>query len=263
MLVKERADIAEVIGDNVTLRSAGGGNFKGLCPFHDEKSPSFSVRPSVGHTTASPVRPGSSPLMGLGRSASLPAASTRSSDATETGRSAVPVLWCHAAAEDHPDPEQAGQDACSPRTSIAGSFAPVVFEQGAREVLTRDLKPEHRLATVFPRYTHRSHEPVRVRHLARLHVRRRLPAGRGSVAMLAPGKDMEMLKWFPNSPATTICWPKAFARRGWVVQSVEETDRPRGGLLRRGARRPRLRPRGQHPHGYASVAAKAVTSSRS
>jgi DNA primase len=47
-LVKERADIAEVIGDHVTLRNAGGGNFKGLCPFHDEKSPSFSVRPSVG-----------------------------------------------------------------------------------------------------------------------------------------------------------------------------------------------------------------------
>ncbi|MGZ4589839.1 MAG: DNA primase [Actinomycetes bacterium] len=48
VLVKERADLAEVVGDYVTLRSAGGGNFKGLCPFHDEKSPSFSVRPSVG-----------------------------------------------------------------------------------------------------------------------------------------------------------------------------------------------------------------------
>lgn len=48
VLVKERADIADVVGDVVTLRPAGGGNFKGLCPFHDEKSPSFSVRPSVG-----------------------------------------------------------------------------------------------------------------------------------------------------------------------------------------------------------------------
>ena len=47
-LVKERADIAEVVGEHVTLRNAGGGNFKGLCPFHDEKTPSFSVRPSVG-----------------------------------------------------------------------------------------------------------------------------------------------------------------------------------------------------------------------
>ena len=48
VLVKERADLAEVIGDHVTLRNAGGGNLKGLCPFHDEKTPSFSVRPSVG-----------------------------------------------------------------------------------------------------------------------------------------------------------------------------------------------------------------------
>ncbi|RZS89698.1 DNA primase [Motilibacter rhizosphaerae] len=47
-LVKERTDIADLIGERVTLRSAGGGNLKGLCPFHDEKSPSFSVRPSVG-----------------------------------------------------------------------------------------------------------------------------------------------------------------------------------------------------------------------
>ena len=53
-LVKERADIADVIGDVVTLRPAGGGNLKGLCPFHDEKSPSFSVRPVAwGPTTAS------------------------------------------------------------------------------------------------------------------------------------------------------------------------------------------------------------------
>nr|MBA2768356.1 DNA primase [Sporichthyaceae bacterium] len=47
-LVKERADLADVIGDVVTLRPAGGGSLKGLCPFHDEKSPSLSVRPTVG-----------------------------------------------------------------------------------------------------------------------------------------------------------------------------------------------------------------------
>ncbi|HTZ43811.1 MAG TPA: DNA primase [Jatrophihabitans sp.] len=41
--VRERAQIAEVIGEHVQLRNAGGGNLKGLCPFHDEKSPSLSV----------------------------------------------------------------------------------------------------------------------------------------------------------------------------------------------------------------------------
>jgi len=46
--VKTRTNIADIIGDYVTLRRAGAGSLKGLCPFHDEKSPSFNVRPSVG-----------------------------------------------------------------------------------------------------------------------------------------------------------------------------------------------------------------------
>src|ERR1700712_5034896 len=46
--VRERSDIAEVIGEHVQLRNAGGGNLKGICPFHDEKSPSLSVSPSRG-----------------------------------------------------------------------------------------------------------------------------------------------------------------------------------------------------------------------
>jgi len=40
--------VDEVIGEYLQLRSAGGGNLKGLCPFHDEKSPSFNVTPARG-----------------------------------------------------------------------------------------------------------------------------------------------------------------------------------------------------------------------
>ncbi|WP_462417735.1 DNA primase [Kytococcus sp. Marseille-QA3725] len=47
--VKERASLEEVVREHVTLRVAGVGSLKGLCPFHDEKTPSFQVRPSVGH----------------------------------------------------------------------------------------------------------------------------------------------------------------------------------------------------------------------
>jgi DNA primase len=47
-LVRERVDIADVIGERVTLRNAGGGNLKGVCPFHDERSPSFNVTPARG-----------------------------------------------------------------------------------------------------------------------------------------------------------------------------------------------------------------------
>lgn len=45
-LVRERARIDEVVREYVTLKSAGGGSLKGLCPFHEERSPSFHVTPS-------------------------------------------------------------------------------------------------------------------------------------------------------------------------------------------------------------------------
>jgi DNA primase len=46
--VKERTSIEDVVRDHVTLRPGGIGSLKGLCPFHDEKSPSFHVRPQLG-----------------------------------------------------------------------------------------------------------------------------------------------------------------------------------------------------------------------
>ncbi len=46
--VRELNRIEAVVGEYVSLKNAGGGNMKGLCPFHDEKSPSFNVRPSHG-----------------------------------------------------------------------------------------------------------------------------------------------------------------------------------------------------------------------
>ncbi len=47
-LVRERARIDEIVSAHVTLKPAGVGALVGLCPFHDERSPSFNVRPSVG-----------------------------------------------------------------------------------------------------------------------------------------------------------------------------------------------------------------------
>ncbi len=47
-LVRERARIDDVVGSYVSLRKAGGGSLKGLCPFHDERTPSFHVTPSRG-----------------------------------------------------------------------------------------------------------------------------------------------------------------------------------------------------------------------
>jgi DNA primase len=46
--VKERTSVEDVVREHVTLRTGGVGSLKGLCPFHDEKSPSFNVRPQLG-----------------------------------------------------------------------------------------------------------------------------------------------------------------------------------------------------------------------
>lgn len=47
--IRERVRIEDIVGDYVQLRRAGADSLKGLCPFHNEKSPSFHVRPNHGH----------------------------------------------------------------------------------------------------------------------------------------------------------------------------------------------------------------------
>lgn len=46
--IRERLSLAEVVGEIVALKPAGRGQLKGLCPFHDEKTPSFHVHPDRG-----------------------------------------------------------------------------------------------------------------------------------------------------------------------------------------------------------------------
>lgn len=47
--VRERTRIDEIVAEHVALRPAGVGSLKGLCPFHDERTPSFHVRPAQGY----------------------------------------------------------------------------------------------------------------------------------------------------------------------------------------------------------------------
>ena len=47
--VRDNSQIDDVVGDYVQLKNAGGGQKKGLCPFHDEKTPSFHVTPARGY----------------------------------------------------------------------------------------------------------------------------------------------------------------------------------------------------------------------
>ncbi|MGN5240709.1 DNA primase [Rhodococcus sp. SJ-3] len=47
--IRDRVRIEDIVGDYVALKRGGADSMKGLCPFHDEKSPSFHVRPNHGH----------------------------------------------------------------------------------------------------------------------------------------------------------------------------------------------------------------------
>lgn len=47
--VKRRTNLADLVGEHVALKPGGVDSMKGLCPFHDERSPSFHVRPSLGY----------------------------------------------------------------------------------------------------------------------------------------------------------------------------------------------------------------------
>lgn len=47
--VKRRTNLTDLVSDHVALKTGGIDSMKGLCPFHDERSPSFHVRPSLGY----------------------------------------------------------------------------------------------------------------------------------------------------------------------------------------------------------------------
>ena len=46
--VRAAADLYDIVSADVTLKASGVGSFVGLCPFHEEKTGSFNVRPSLG-----------------------------------------------------------------------------------------------------------------------------------------------------------------------------------------------------------------------
>ena len=52
--IKDASNIVDVVSEFVTLRKSGS-NYKGLCPFHNEKTPSFYVSPAREHVIVSAV----------------------------------------------------------------------------------------------------------------------------------------------------------------------------------------------------------------
>jgi DNA primase len=155
VLVRERAPIADVIGESVQLRNAGGGRLKGLCPFHDEKTPSFNVNPALNmfHCLAGETRvltdEGAIPIRELaGRTARVLTSSARGAanwvEAPFSSFGVQPLMKITLgrngrvkelfATDEHRWFVKAG----AKRTS-------------RRERLTKDLRPGDRLVSAYPR----------------------------------------------------------------------------------------------------------------
>ncbi|MBO3750395.1 DNA primase [Streptosporangiaceae bacterium NEAU-GS5] len=201
-LVRERSPIADVIGEYVQLRNAGGGNLKGLCPFHDEKSPSFNVTPTnglyyclAGETrvmTWSGVRPISELAGGVHR---ILAADGTWVDAPFKSfgvqRLMRVVLSRNGqqkeifATPEHRWFVRSGKD-----------------RSRRRELTTQELRSEHRLVAVFPatRVRRTTPSPFGIAHGITFGDGTR--CGSGSRATLDPIKDVALLKWFPHSLVT-------------------------------------------------------------
>ncbi|MEQ4205744.1 DNA primase [Actinopolymorpha sp. B9G3] len=198
-LVRERTRIDEVVSQYVTLRPAGAGSMKGLCPFHDEKSPSFNVRPQLGafHCLAGETEvltwDGPRPIRGLaggvhrvlGRHADWVEAPFRSYGVqrlfkiTLTRNQQVKELY---ATDGHRWFVRSGKTL-----------------QSTREALTTDLRPGHRLAYVYPRSRIRQTTPSPFGIAHGITYGDGTLNGTGAMAKLCPPKDHELLKWFPNS----------------------------------------------------------------
>ncbi|GAA3237180.1 DNA primase [Actinocorallia longicatena] len=206
-IVRERSPIDAVIGEYLQLVGAGGGNAKGLCPFHDEKTPSFNVTPSRGlyfcleGSTRVLTWEGVKPIRELaggthrilGRDANWYDAPFHSFGEQPLMRI---VLGRNGqtkeifATPEHRWFVRSGQ---SRRTE--------------REVVTSDLKPEHRLASVFPRsrVARTKPSPFGIAHGITFGDGTRTASG--SRATLDSVKDAQLLKWFPLSLVTENVGP--------------------------------------------------------
>ncbi|WP_306367098.1 DNA primase [Nocardiopsis sp. CC223A] len=200
-LVRERTPIADVIGEYLQLRNAGGGSLKGLCPFHDEKSPSFNVTPSknlyycLAGETRVLTRDGVRPIKELagGRHTIL------TKDAT----------WVEAPFHSFGEqPLMRITLSRSGRTKVIHAtpehrwFVQAGEDRGeTREVVTSELEPGHRLAYVLPPKKTTATTPSPFGIARGITFGDGTRHGRDAVARLDADKA-PLLKWFPHSETT-------------------------------------------------------------
>ncbi|HEY7874172.1 MAG TPA: DNA primase [Actinomycetota bacterium] len=210
--LRESADIAEIVSGYTQLKRSGGHTFKGLCPFHSEKTPSFSVdtAKNLWHCFAADTGVitwnGTFPIGKL---------------AGETHRLlTLGGLWVDAQIRSFGQQQLWEVELSRNRRrktiyTTDGHRWFVRSGAGARsikEVLTRDLKPGNRLPHVFPRTGNllaTGPSPFGVAHGFAFGDGTR-DARYGSSAQFCRDKDAELLKYFPEAKV----WTKGRTRIG-------------------------------------------------
>lgn len=197
--VRERARIDDVVSAYVTLRNAGGGSQKGLCPFHDEKSPSFQVTPSRGlyYCLAGETQvltfDGPRPIRELaGRTHRVLGPRADWVDAPFRSYGVQPLMKITLTRNRqvkviHATPEH--------RWFVRSGKEPTA----RREVITSDLRPGALLSYTYPRSTVQNTTPSPFGIAQGFTFGDGTRAGRGSHALICPPKDSAMLKYFPLS----------------------------------------------------------------
>ena len=211
--VRERSPIDEVVGEYLQLRNAGGGSLKGLCPFHEEKTPSFNVTPARGlfYCFAGETRvltwEGVKPIREL---------------AGGTHR----ILGKHGDWIDAPF-RSFGVQPLLRLTVTRNGISKHIYataehrwfvrsgrmQTSSREVITSDLRPGHRLVSKFPRtrVKQTTPSPFGIAHGVTFGDGTR--TGTGSMAQLDAVKDVGRSA------------RKAYERKCWIVRDVTKTDR--------------------------------------
>jgi DNA primase len=201
--VREKARIDDVVGQYVTLRNAGGGSYKGLCPFHDEKSPSFNVNPSRGfyHCLAAETRvltwEGPREIKDL--AGGVHRILNRHGDWVDAPFKSYGVqrLYKITVSRNRQRKELFATDGHR-------WFVRAGRTRGSeREKQTLELHAGDRLVPTFPRsrIQRTTPSPFGIAHGFTYGDGTR--SGSGSLAKLCPPKDLAMLKWFPNSHTTS------------------------------------------------------------
>jgi len=190
-----------VVGEYVQLRNAGGGALKGLCPFHDEKSPSFNVSNGLWHCLAGETRvltgAGPRPIRELaGGTHRVVGRDGRWHDAPFHSFGVQPLTRIALTRGD--------------RRKELHATAGHRWFVADREVVTRDLQPGHRLVSVRAASTNAA-EGVRGRLLNELSSSDEFPFG---------GKSATN-----GSRAGTAVLDRPGREAGWTVESVTPTER--------------------------------------